>query len=104
MDTIYKLPTWAETIFVLCVAVMLMGLAIWLGANALRTVIESEARLQKKRRVSETKALNMWKQAYDEEHEQHMTDVADMGDRIIELTKQVNRMQDLMAKVKVSEL
>lgn len=101
---IYKLPTWAETILVLCLAVMLMGLAIWLGANALKAVLDAEARLEKKRRRTETKALNNWQRLYDEERKNHNTDVSDLIDELDEVKGKLKRAEERMAKVKVMDL
>ena len=86
------------------VAVMLMGLAIWLGANALRAVLDAEARLEKKRRRTEAKALNNWQRLYDEERKNHNADVSDLIDELDEAKKENKRLKDIMAKVKVSEL
>ena len=60
METIYQLPTWAETILVICVAIMLAGLAAFVFCKAVTEAIEAEAKLERRRYKKETKALNNW--------------------------------------------
>lgn len=101
---IYKLPTWAETILVISVAVMLMGLAIWLGANALKAVLDAEARLEKKRRRTETKALNNWQRLYEEEHQLRADDNAMLIAQLTDLQCENKRMKQIMAKARLIDL
>lgn len=122
MNTIYQLPTWAETILVICVAVMLAGLAALLVTKAIQEAIEAEAKLERKRRTSDTKALNKWQRLYEEEKQLRLTDVADLiskldaerylnsenmkeaDKQIKDLLRQLKEKDALLAKVKVAEL
>lgn len=104
MDTIYKLPEWAETLLVICVAIMLAGLAAWLACNAIKTAIEAESKLEHKRRHSETKALNKWQKLYEEEHQLRADDNAALIAKVIDLESENKRMKQLLAKVKVKDL
>lgn len=103
-ETIYQLPTWAETILIICVAVMLMGIAIWLGANALKAVLDAEARLEKKRRRDETKALNNWQKLYEEEKQKRLQDVGDLAVENSKLFCENKRMKAILEKAKVKDL
>lgn len=104
METIYKLPTWAETTLVICVALMLTALAIWLAMSAIKNAIEAESRLQHKRRRSETQALNNWKALYEEEKQKRLDTVADLTYENFNLARENERMKGLLAKVKVADI
>ena len=104
METIYKLPTWAETTLVICVALMLTALAIWLAMNAIKNAVEAESKLQHKRRRSETQALNNWKTLYEEEKQKRLADVSDLINENARLVCENKRMKELLGKVKVADL
>ena len=108
MDTIYELPTWAETILIICVAIMLAGLAAWLVCKTIQEAIEAESKLEHKRRRSETKAINNWQSLYEEEKSKHINDVADLISKIqderylnAENMKEADRqIKDLLRQIK----
>lgn len=104
MNTIYQLPTWAETVLVICVALMLAGLSVWVFCKAVKEAIDAEAKLEHKRRTSETKALNKWQKLYEEEHHLRADDNAQLIAQITELQCENKRMKKLLAKVKVADL
>lgn len=104
MDTIYELPTWAETILIICVAIMLAGLAAWLVCKTIQEAIEAESKLEHKRRRSETKAINNWQSLYEEEKSKRINDVSDLIDENMKLMCENKRMKELLAKVKVKDL
>lgn len=104
METIYQLPTWAETTLVVCVAMMLAGLAAFLACKAITEAINAEARLQIRRRSTEAKALNNWQKLYEEEHQKRADDNAQLISEIIDLQCENKRMKELLGKVKVADL
>lgn len=104
METIYQLPTWAETVLVICLAVMLAGLAAFITVKTIQEAIEAESKLEHKRRKSETKALNNWEKLYQEEKEKRLRDVADLINENSLLMCENKRLKGLCAKVKVKDL
>lgn len=104
METIYQLPTWAETVLIVCVAVMLAGLAAFITVKTIQEAIEAESKLQRKRRKSETKALNNWEKLYQEEKESRLRDVADLINENSRLLCENKRMKELLGKVRVADL
>ena len=104
METIYKLPTWAETVLVICVAIMLAGLAAFLAMKAITEAINAESKLERKRRESETVALNRWKRLYDDEKKQHLEEVAELIAELTDIQCENKRMKELLGKVKVADL
>lgn len=104
METIYQLPTWAETTLVICVAMMMAGLAAFLACKAITEAINAEARLQTRRRSTEAKALSNWQKLYEEEHQKRADDNAQLISEIIDLQCENKRMKELLAKVKVADL
>ena len=98
------MPTWASTILVILLALMMASLAAYLVIRAITEAIKAEGKLQHKRRVSETKALNKWKDLYEEERDARLKDNAELFAQIIELQDEVKRMRELMARTKVSDL
>ncbi len=104
METIYQLPSWAETLLVICLAIMLAGLAAWLACKTIQEAIEAESKLERKRRNSETKALNKWQRLYEDERAQRAEDNAQLIAEIIDLQCKVKRMEERMARVKVKDL
>ena len=104
MDTVYRLPTWAETILVICVALMLTAIGVWLMCKAVTEAVNAASRLEAKRRHSETKALCKWQKLYEEEHQLRADDNAKLIAEIIELQCENKRMKQIMAKARVSDL
>lgn len=104
METIYELPTWAETILVICIAIMLAGLAAWMMCKAIMEAIEAESRLERRRSKKETKALNNWEALYQEEKAKRLSDVADLINENSRLLCENKRMKELLGKVKVKDL
>ena len=104
MNTIYQLPTWAETILVICVAVMLAGLAALLVTKAIQEAINAEAKLEHKRRTSDTRALNKWQRLYEEERIQRAEDNAVLIAQLTDLQCENKRMKNILAKAKVADL
>lgn len=103
-QTIYQLPSWAETLLIVCVALMLAGLAAFLFFRAVTEAINAEAKLERNRRKKETKALNKWQKLYEEEHNLRADDNAKLISEIIDLQCEVKRMKQLMERVKVADL
>ena len=104
METIYQLPTWAETILIICLAIMLAGLAAFLFLRALTEALNAEARLERKRGKSETYALNKWQKLYEDEHQKRADDNAQLIAEIIYLQCENKRLKNIMAKAKVADL
>ena len=104
MDTIYKLPTWAETVLIICIALMLTSIGVWLMCKAVTEAVNAASRLEYKRRKSDTKALNKWQRLYEEEHQLRADDNAKLIAEIIELQCENKRMKNILAKAKVADL
>lgn len=104
METIYKLPNWAETTLVICVAMMLAGLAAYLACKAITEAVNAASRLETKRSTSNTRALNKWQRLYEDEHKLRAEDNAQLISEIIDLQCENKRMKELLGKVKVADL
>ena len=104
METIYQLPTWAETVLVLCIALMLAGLAAFIATKAITEAIEAEAKLERKRSKKETKALNNWQKLYEEEKQNRLNDVADLINENTRLLCENKRMKELLERTRVRDL
>ena len=104
MDTIYKLPTWAETILVICVALMISSIGVWLMCKAVTEAVNAASRLETKRRKSDTKALNKWQRLYEEEHRLRADDNAMLIAQLTELQCENKRMKKILSKTKVADL
>lgn len=104
MEVIYKLPTRAETALVICVAIMLSALAIWLAMNSILTAINAANKLETRRSRNNTKALNKWQRLYEDEHKLRAEDNAQLISEIIDLQCENKRMKELLGKVKVADL
>lgn len=104
MNTIYKLPTWAETILVICVALMLTAIGVWLMCKAVTEAVNAASRLETKRRKSDTKALNKWQKLYEEERQLRADDNAMLIAQLTDLQCENKRMKQILAKAKVSDL
>ena len=104
MNTIYKLPTWAETVLVICIALMLTSIGVWLMCKAVTEAVNAASRLEYKRRKSDTKALNKWQRLYEEEHQLRADDNAKLIAEIIDLQCENKRMKNILAKAKVVDL
>ena len=104
MNTIYQLPTWAETVLVICIALMLTSIGVWLMCEAVTEAVNAASRLEYKRRKSDTKALNKWQRLYEEEHQLRADDNAKLIAEIIDLQCENKRMKNILAKAKVADL
>ena len=104
MNTIYQLPTWAETVLVICIALMLTSIGVWLMCKAVTEAVNAASRLETKRRKSDTKALNKWQRLYEEEHQLRADDNAKLIAEIIDLQCESKRMKNILAKAKVVDL
>lgn len=98
------LPTWAASLLVILLALMMASLAALVVIKAITEAIRAEDKIQQKRRTSETKALNNWKRLYEEEHQAHVDEVASLINDITDLQKQLSNAQELLGKVKVADL
>lgn len=104
MDTIYRLPTWAETVLVICVALMLTAIGVWLMCKAMTEAVNAASRLENKRRRSDTKALNKWQKLYEEERQLRADDNAMLIAQLTDLQCENKRMKNILAKAKVADL
>ena len=104
MNTIYQLPTWAETVLIICIALMLTSVGVWLMCKAVTEAVNAAGRLETKRRKSDTKALNKWQRLYEEEHKLRADDNAMLIAQLTELQCENKRMKKLLGKVKVADL
>ena len=104
MNTIYQLPTWAETVLVICIALMLTSIGVWLMCKAVTEAVNAASRLEYKRRKSDTKALNKWQRLYEEEHQLRADDNAKLIAENIDLQCDNKRMKNILAKAKVADL
>lgn len=104
MNTIYQLPTWAETVLIICIALMLTSIGVWLMCKAVTEAVNAASRLEYKRRKSDTKALNKWQRLYEEEHQLRADDNALLIAKITDLECENKRMKQILKKVKVSDL
>ena len=103
-ETIYQLPTWAETILVICIAIMLAGLAAFVFCKAVTEAIEAESKMERRRYKKETKALNNWEALYQEERQKRLEDVGELTSQVADLLKKIERKDALLAKAKVADL
>lgn len=103
-EIIYKLPDVAASVCLCAVMLSVACLAVWLAAGAINNFIDRSARFEEKRAKSETKALNAWKEAYDEEHALHLQDIADLSAQLDRAERDVERMRTILAKAKVADL
>lgn len=104
MNTIYQLPTWAETVLVICIALMLTSIGVWLMCKAVTEAVNAASRLEYKRRESDTKALNKWQRLYEEEHQLRADDNAKLIAQLTDLQCENKRMKNILAKAKVADL
>ena len=104
MNTIYQLPTWAETVLIICIALMLTSLGVWLMCKAVTEAVNAAGRLETKRRKSDTKALNKWQKLYEEERQLRADDNAILIAQLTDLQCENKRMKNIMAKAKVADL
>ena len=103
-EIIYKLPTAAETFFVICLGIALASLAVWLVAATFYRIQTNELRLEKLRCKKEIKALVNWQKAYEDEKASHIQDVADLSAQLTKAEKDIERMTSILAKAKVADL
>jgi len=104
MGTIYKLPTWAETVLIICIALMITSIGVWLMCKAVTEAVNAASRLENKRRKSDTKALNKWQKLYEEERQLRADDNAMLIAQLTDLQCENKRMKQIMAKAKVIDL
>jgi len=111
METIYELPSWAETILIICIGIMLAGLALWISCKAIQEAVEAQIKLEQKRNKKEDKALSNWQTLYEEEKAKRLQDVADLSFQNSELVVKVNELEkkikakdELLARKKVKDL
>lgn len=97
-------PVWLEIFLAICMGLALAGLGAFLLYTFSIRLIEAAQRLEDKRTNKETEALDVWKTAYDAEREDHVNDVAELTGRILTLEREARIKNELLAKVKVSEL
>ena len=98
------LLTWAASLLVILLALMMASLAALVVIKAITEAIRAEGKIQQKRRTNETKALNNWKRLYEEEHQAHVDEVASLINDITDLQKQLSNARELLGKVKVADL
>ena len=104
METIYQLPTWAETILIICLAIMLAGLAAFITVKTIQEAIEAESKMERRRYKKETKALNNWQKLYEEEKQKRLQDVGDLAVENSKLFCENKRMKAILEKAKVKDL
>ncbi len=104
METVYQLPTWGETILIICIGIMLAGIALWISCKAIQEAVEAQIKLEQKRSKKEAKALDNWQILYQEERAKRLADVAKMAYQNSELQKKIERKDALLAKAKVKDL
>ena len=97
-------PVWLEVFLAICMGLALAGLGAWLLYTSAVKLIREASRLEARRTLRETDALNNWKTAYDAEHEEHINDVAELTDRILTLEREAKIKNALLAKVKLKEV
>ena len=103
-ETIYQLPTWGETVLVIVVAIMLATLAAFLFANSVCRMLDAEAKVQAKRRETESKALDNWKALYEDEKKRRLEAVSDLMNENLVLKQHAKNLEDLLDKVPASVL
>lgn len=111
METVYQLPTWGETILIICIGIMLAGIALWISCKAIQEAVEAQIKLEQKRSKNEAKALSNWQILYEEEKAKRLQDVADLSFQNSELVVEVNELEkrikakdELLARKKVKDL
>ena len=97
-------PVWLEIFLAICMGTALAGLGGWLLYTSAIKLIREASRLEARRTLRETDALNNWKTAYEAERQDHVEDVAELTDRILTLEREAKIKNALLEKVKVSEL
>ena len=98
------MPTWAATILVILLALMMASLAALVVLKAITEALKAEGNLQQKRRDNETKALNKWQKLYEEEREERLNVNAQLIAEIVELQCENKRMKALLERTKVVDL
>lgn len=103
-QTEYKAPPWAETVLIVCMAIGVACLAMWLVCESIRRLAQIQLRIEARRNHQESKALDNWQRAFEAEKADHINDVAELRNQIFTLEKDNQRMKRLLAGVKVSEM
>ena len=65
----WRIAGWAENIIVVLIGLALAGLAAWLVLNAVKDVLDREARVEELRANKTDKALEEWMNTFRQEHE-----------------------------------
>ena len=104
MNTIYQLPTWAETVLIICIALMLTSVGVWLMCKAVTEAVNAASRLETKRRKSDTKALNKWQRLYEEEHKLRADDNAMLIAQLTDLQCENKRHEETAWESEVADL
>lgn len=97
-------PHWLEIILAVSMAVALMGLGAWMLFTTATKAIKAAAALESMRSRKETEALDNWKAAYDAEHAEHLSDVADLTNEILTLKREIEVKNLVLSKVKVKDI
>ena len=97
-------PLWLEVFLAVCMGLALAGLGAFLLYNFSMKLIRAALRLEAVRTSRETDALDCWKTAYEAERTDHVNDVAELTDRILTLEREAKIKNDILSKVKVSDI
>ena len=68
----WRVAGWAECILVVLIGLALAGLAAWLVLNAIKDVLDREARVEELRSKKADKALDEWIETFRVEHEKRI--------------------------------
>lgn len=97
-------PIWLETFLAICMGLALAGLGAFLFYTFAIKLIREASRLESRRTMRETDALDSWRTAYEAERQDHVEDVAELTDRILTLEREAKIKNALLAKVKLKEV
>jgi len=67
-STEWRLAGWAETVLVVLLGFAIAGMAAWLVLQAVKDVLDREARVEELRAAKEAKALDEWMATFRDEH------------------------------------
>lgn len=97
-------PMWLQIVLALSMSAALAGLGAWLFCTSAAKALTAARRLEDMRTRKETLALDSWKAAYEAEHEEHLADVAELTDRVLDLEKEIKLKDKILQKAKVKGL
>lgn len=97
-------PLWLEIFLAICMGLSLAGLGAFMLYTFAIRLIRAALRLEDRRTNRETDALNNWKTAYEAERQDHLEDVAELTDRILELEGWKARTEKRMKDLRLSEV